>query len=251
MIIPLFKPVGASSHLLAQRAGEHAQEPASHTGTLDPMAQGVLVVATGEDRYHKSRLSGWRKEYQLCLVVGIETDTHDCLGQITKVRHLQYTHIHQRALIDGLNHAVSQTQQAVHQFSAKRHHGRSYFDFSKQGVRVPTASVQTALWRYHLGETTHVPVHEFVATVVAQIKKISGAFRQDELVRQWKHFESSYPSHTCIRLLPLQLITSKRYYVRSLVRDLALATAIPMTAFNLTRTQNGPFSLEDCVCLVQ
>ncbi len=84
MIIPVYKPLGSSTHLLAKKTGDIYQTKATHTGTLDPMANGVVVVLTAEDRFKKSKLANWKKTYEFEILWGATTDSHDLLGLITQ-----------------------------------------------------------------------------------------------------------------------------------------------------------------------
>ena len=63
MIIPVYKPLGASSHQLAAKIGQARNEKATHTGTLDPMATGLLIVATGKKTKELSKYQNLNKTY--------------------------------------------------------------------------------------------------------------------------------------------------------------------------------------------
>lgn len=58
----------------------------AHTGTLDPMAEGVIIVLLGEERYKKYELAGLKKTYEFEISFGFETDTFDGLG-LTVSKH--------------------------------------------------------------------------------------------------------------------------------------------------------------------
>jgi tRNA pseudouridine55 synthase len=125
MLIPVYKPLGSSSHQLAKKVGETYGEKATHTGTLDPMAEGVLVVLTGEDRFKKTEYSHWQKTYQFKVLVGFETDTHDLLGLIKNIDHKK---INQPVFEKNLKSFIGRQQQLVPKFSAQRINGQSGFD---------------------------------------------------------------------------------------------------------------------------
>ena len=65
MILPIYQHQGSSSHMLARQVGQQYGEKATHTGTLDPMAEGVLIVLTGQDRFNKSKYTDWQKVYKI------------------------------------------------------------------------------------------------------------------------------------------------------------------------------------------
>src|SRR5690606_23625088 len=124
MIIPVYKPLGASTHQLAQTVGEHFGEKATHTGTLDPLAEGVVIVLTGPDRFRNSELSDWRKTYQFTVLFGVSTDSHDLLGLPTAVcqtaPRVAVIENHLPAILSKLQAATTQVTPA---FSAKRFQG--------------------------------------------------------------------------------------------------------------------------------
>ena len=83
MIRPVYKPIGPTTHQLAIHAAEIFPKKLTHTGSLDPMAHGVVTLLIGDDRYRKQELSPERKSYRFQIVAGIQTDSQDMLGLIT------------------------------------------------------------------------------------------------------------------------------------------------------------------------
>src|SRR3989344_2750066 len=61
----------------------------TYLGRLDPMAEGVLLVASGEDVKKKDEFLGLDKEYEFTILFGFATDTYDVLGKIVRVEKLQ------------------------------------------------------------------------------------------------------------------------------------------------------------------
>ena len=129
MIIPVYKPLGASTHLLAKKVGDIHQTKATHTGTLDPMANGVVIVLTAEDRFKKSELSDWKKTYEFEILWGISTDSHDLLGLTTQIDQKQ---IDVEKLEETLPKFTGKILQQLPKFSAQRINGESYFDQAKK-----------------------------------------------------------------------------------------------------------------------
>lgn len=85
MIIPVYQPLGSSTHVLAQKVGKIYNSKATHTGTLDPMADGVILVLTGKDRFDKQIHTDAQKTYHFSILWGVQTDSLDLLGLIKKV----------------------------------------------------------------------------------------------------------------------------------------------------------------------
>ena len=82
-ILPIWQPVGYSTHIISAKAAEKFSVPTSHTGTLDPMAEGVAIVLLGEERHKKYEYAEWTKEYVFEIAFGLSTDTYDGLGLVT------------------------------------------------------------------------------------------------------------------------------------------------------------------------
>jgi len=263
MLLPVFQPLGSSTHLLAQEVGERHQTKATHTGTLDPMAEGVIVVLTGKDRFKKQELAGWKKTYQFQILWGVSTDTHDLLGLIIDSSTAK---IHQENLDTKIDQLLPQfvgTQtQLIPAFSAKRTDGQSYFDLAKQNVKtVNQANSQSTKLTYtqeitihsieHL-ETQEIPAQNIVNQLNKVIPKLTNDFRQEEILQKWHTWIQNQPNqkNTPLLLTTLTATASKRAYIRGLVRDLSSKMGIPATTFYILRTANGPHQIQDCVCLV-
>jgi len=76
------KPPGVTSHDVVQVARRKlGVRRIGHTGTLDPMAQGLLVLLVGRATQHQRAFQAHEKTYEAVLRLGTQTDTGDALGQ--------------------------------------------------------------------------------------------------------------------------------------------------------------------------
>ncbi|HEX2034049.1 MAG TPA: tRNA pseudouridine(55) synthase TruB [Chloroflexota bacterium] len=83
----VFKPRGPTSHdVVARLRRASGTRRIGHAGTLDPLAEGVLVVATGQATRLIEYLSGADKAYLAEVTLGVETDTYDAEGQVVAER---------------------------------------------------------------------------------------------------------------------------------------------------------------------
>jgi tRNA pseudouridine55 synthase len=84
-ILIVDKPAGCTSHDVVQRVRKAVrQRSVGHAGTLDPLATGVLVVAIGEGTKLVSHLQADDKRYEVTVALGVETDSLDADGEITR-----------------------------------------------------------------------------------------------------------------------------------------------------------------------
>src|ERR1700729_3501274 len=84
-VLVIDKPRGPTSHdVVARLRRALATREVGHAGTLDPMATGVLVVAIGEATKLVPWLTAQDKVYEATLALGVETDTLDAEGRVTR-----------------------------------------------------------------------------------------------------------------------------------------------------------------------
>src|SRR5579883_2981290 len=98
-IFVIHKPTGMTSHDVVARVRKLLkQRRVGHAGTLDPAASGVLPICVGQGTRVAEYLSESGKEYRATLVFGLETDTYDAEGEITRrasTEHLDLNSIEQ------------------------------------------------------------------------------------------------------------------------------------------------------------
>ena len=81
-IIIIKKPKGCTSHDIVYKVKKLFNEKVGHTGTLDPMAEGVLPILIGKGTLLSKYLINHDKKYIVELQLGTKTDTADSEGKI-------------------------------------------------------------------------------------------------------------------------------------------------------------------------
>lgn len=104
-----------------------------HTGTLDPIAEGVLVCVIGKCTKLCDVLISDEKEYIAEMKFGILTDTLDNTGNVLKVSEKQVT---KEEVLNALNHFKGEYLQEVPVFSAVKVNGRKLYDYARNNVEV-------------------------------------------------------------------------------------------------------------------
>lgn len=247
MIIPVYQPLASSSHKLAQKIGALYNTKATHTGTLDPMAEGVLVCLTGQDRFLKGTLN-WKKTYVVDIAVGFKTDSLDLLGVIEKKVKIEKNKLNlENEISTFVNKSIGKYKQRIPVFSAKRLGGSSSFDIAKKKLaKIPTSTEEITIHKAKYLTQKQVNSKTFFETYIRTIENIEGDFRQQEILEQWQKI---FATDTDIPIITMEFTVSKRTYIRSLVNDLGKALDLPVCVARITRTQNGPYTIADCICL--
>ena len=134
-VLLLDKPAGLTSNAALQRAKRlYRAEKAGHTGTLDPLASGLLPLCFGDATKFAQSLLDARKEYVATLRLGVATDTGDAEGETIATGRDDIS----RAELDvAIPAFVGRIQQVPPRHSALKHEGRAYYDYTRAGLDVP------------------------------------------------------------------------------------------------------------------
>lgn len=104
-----------------------------HTGTLDPIATGVLVLCVGKATKLVEVLTSNDKEYVATVKLGILTDTLDTDGMVLKK---QETFVDKNELLNVLNSFVGTYNQEVPKYSAVKINGKKLYEYARCGIDV-------------------------------------------------------------------------------------------------------------------
>ena len=105
-----------------------------HTGTLDPIATGLMVLCVNEGCKLVELLTGCDKEYIAKVRLGIKTDTYDITGKVIE-KNEQYQ-INKEKLIDVLNSFIGEYYQEVPLYSAIKVNGKKLYEYAREGKHV-------------------------------------------------------------------------------------------------------------------
>jgi tRNA pseudouridine55 synthase len=136
-VLLLDKPSGVSSNAALQRVRRlFAAEKAGHTGTLDPLASGLLPVCFGEATKFAQALLDADKRYRATLVLGVRTNTGDAEGTVIAQRLVA---LESQALATAVARFVGDIDQVPPMHSALKRDGRPLYELARQGLEVERA----------------------------------------------------------------------------------------------------------------
>ena len=133
-IINVYKEKGFTSHdVVAKMRGILKQKKIGHTGTLDPMAEGVLPVCLGKATKLCDLLTDKTKTYEAVLLLGMETDTQDTTGTVLNEYSVEVTEEDVRtAVMSFLGHY----DQIPPMYSALKVDGKKLYELARAGKEV-------------------------------------------------------------------------------------------------------------------
>jgi len=137
-VLLLDKPLGLTSNAALQRARRLLRaEKAGHTGTLDPLATGLLPICFGAATKFSHASLEADKAYRAVLKLGITTTSGDGEGEVVAQRPVDVTAADLRRVCAGLLGAIEQ-RPPMH--SALKHAGRPLYAYARSGVEVDRAA---------------------------------------------------------------------------------------------------------------
>lgn len=267
-VIPIYKPLGATPlqalDALRVERPELAHEPMTYAGRLDPMAEGLLVVLTGEDRHRAKEFQKLDKTYRATFVLGFGSDTGDVLGITDRTDgdgfdgYVSGSLCHpegvtsrfdrlpagrqEGSLVEAMYALCGDHDVSMPVYSSYKVKGRPLHFWAKSGrldeIEVPRRVMQVHAVRDV--EVKKMSVEEFLRSVIDSIALVAGDFRQEEIVRRWKEVIRDVREVT---LVSCELDVASGTYIRSLAGVLGEQLQTQALLYRLVRTRVGGFSL--------
>lgn len=139
------KPSGISSNRVLQIVKRLYQaNKAGHTGTLDPLASGVLPICLGEATKLSTHLLDADKRYQVTCQLGIATNSGDSDGEVVAEKPLPTFNDVSLALL--LKDFTGQQTQIPPMFSALKHQGQPLYKLARQGIEIERKARQIIIY---------------------------------------------------------------------------------------------------------
>lgn len=131
-MILLDKPSGIGSNAALQRVRRlFNAAKGGHTGTLDPLASGLLPLCLGEATKFSQTLLDADKEYEAQLRLGVRTSTGDAEGEVLETRPVG---VATDEVLEACKRLVGEIEQIPPMYSALKVAGRPLYDYAREGV---------------------------------------------------------------------------------------------------------------------
>ncbi len=134
-IILVDKPKGITSHDVVDIVRRRLKiKKVGHAGTLDPLAQGLLIILVGKCTKLFSKFSGLDKEYSGVLKLGEVTATGDSQGEVTQRK--EWAQISEDRIREAFSLFIGETKQVPPMVSALRVGGKRLYKLARRGIVV-------------------------------------------------------------------------------------------------------------------
>lgn len=213
LLVAIDKPLGMSSHDVVNACRRIFKERrVGHTGTLDPLATGLLPICVGPATRLDNYLTGHDKGYIVSIGFGYETTTDDAEGQVSAEGAVD-DHLKDMSFASSfIESLVGTHEQLPPQYSAIKINGVKAYEAARKGNAVELA-------------------YRTIAIRAAKLDSIS------------------YDMQTGILCWNVRFIVSKGTYIRSLARDIGRMLGTFAHVRSLRRFSSGVLTLEEAVSL--
>jgi len=175
-VLLLDKPVGLTSNAALQETKRlFKAAKAGHTGSLDPLANGLLPVCFGEATKMSAFLLDADKRYWVRVQLGVTTTTADAEGEVKQTRPVG--DLDEQRLAAVLDEFRGEIQQLPPMYSAVKHKGQRLYELARQGLEVERETRTVRIYGLTLlsrsADTLELDVHcskgTYVRTLVEDI----------------------------------------------------------------------------------
>jgi len=248
-ILPIWQPVGYSTYQITSAVAQKYGMKATHTGVLDPLAEGVILVLLGSERFNKSKFTDFHKEYEFEISLGIATDSYDGMGLIT-----EYNNGSEKLTLGDLQLVVKgfvgDYTQKVPLYSARKVNSKKLFLYPKEKLTIPELPEKSGkIYKIECSDLGNSKLYSLVDEIIAKIEQVKkGEYRQKEIIQNWKEFKSKNTNWD-VQTAAFCAELSRGLYVRSLSQDIVKKLGKIGFVSKLVRTGNGEYTKENSCTL--
>ena len=180
-ILLLDKPAGVTSNAALQTVKKlYRARKAGHTGSLDPLATGLLPICFGEATKISGFLLDADKDYRVTCKLGERTSTGDAEGEVEERRPVEG--VTEKLVRNAMQGFIGDIEQIPPMYSALKHKGERLYKLARQGVEVereprPVTIFEMELLDFSLPEATfrvHCSKGTYVRTLIEDMGEILG-----------------------------------------------------------------------------
>ncbi|MCF6287815.1 MAG: tRNA pseudouridine(55) synthase TruB [Proteobacteria bacterium] len=269
-ILLLNKPTGITSNLALQKVRRiFNAKKAGHTGSLDPMATGLLPCCFGDATKVAGLMLNADKTYIAECQIGSQTDTGDATGTITKTS--DKTILTEAEILQATKSLTGNIQQIPPMYSALHHNGKRLYDLARQGIEVVRKARNITIHQFRILKIDtnnpqtikfeiKVSKGSYIRTLLEDFAKLCGTYAHmsslhrtklgiltDNMLSLEQLEQTQNPAELLqnmdIALTEYEKITLSPKQIQTLIHGLCFATDLPAKLYRLYDQDDKFFGL--------
>jgi tRNA pseudouridine(55) synthase len=228
-----------------KKENSSAESPVTYAGRLDPMAEGLVILLSGDAIREKDIFLKLDKTYIVDILFGFRTDTGDVLGELLEVP--SRAHLRSLSLTD-LNRAIGSILGAhtdpYPNYSSKPIGGVPLFALARAGkledVEIPEHTY--AILEAMLLGLRQIPLDGLLESIVEDINRVKGDFRQERIIGLWEeHTRSLYDLSFDVATIKVRATSGA--YMRGIAEKIGMTLGVSALALRIRREVIGNYAL--------
>ena len=231
-----YKNPGVPFGDITKQVADDCENKVSYIGRLDPLASGIIIYLEGDELKNRDKYMNMDKTYKFNLVIGMITDTGDCLGMIRKIQSVNT--INMANLMEVFKEFIGEYEQRYPIYSAYQIHKnglkKPLWYFAKNGIELDESEIpKHVIYIYNL-EQDAKPMFSIrdMNYFIEQVGLIPDGLelRKEEVIAQYKEYGK-------IKLIGIPMLAkvSSGTYIRQLCVDIGDKLGIPCMADKIER----------------
>jgi len=231
-----YKNPGVPFGDITKQVANDTQNKISYIGRLDPMASGIIIYLEGDELKDRDKYMDMDKTYKFNLIIGILTDTGDCLGKISKIQSVNTINI--TKLTEIFSEFIGEYEQRYPVYSAYQIHKngmkKPLWYFAKNEIELEESDIPKHIIKIYNLEQDAKPIFSIknMNYFMEQVEMIPDGLelRKEEIMAQYQEYDK-------IRLIGIPMLAkvSSGTYIRQLCMDIGDKLGVPCIADKIER----------------
>lgn len=234
-----YKNPGVPFGDITKQVADDSQNKISYIGRLDPLASGIIIYLEGDELKNRDKYMNMDKTYKFNLIIGMSTDTGDCLGMIHKIQTVNT--INMSRLSEIFSQFLGEYEQRYPIYSAYQIHKnglkKPLWYFAKNGIELEESEIPKHNVKIYNLEQDAKPMFSIrnMNYFMEQVGLIPDGLelRKEEVMAQYNEYKETDK----IRLIGIPMLAkvSSGTYIRQLCEDIGDKLGIPCMADKIER----------------
>ena len=243
-----YKNPGVPFGDITKKVANDTENKISYIGRLDPLASGIIIYLVGDELKNRDKYMNMDKTYKFNLIIGMSTDTGDCLGMIRKIQSVNT--INMSRLSEIFSQFLGEYEQMYPIYSAYQIHKngvkKPLWYFAKNGIELDESDIPKHIIKIYNLEQDAKPIFSIrnMNYFMEQVGLIPDGLelRKEDIMSQY----NEYTETSKIRLIGIPMIArvSSGTYIRQLCVDIGDKLGVPCMADKIERVGYHFQSLE-------
>jgi tRNA pseudouridine(55) synthase len=231
-----YKNPGVPFGDITKQVADDCENKVSYIGRLDPLASGIIIYLEGDELKDRDKYMNMDKTYKFNLVLGMITDTGDCLGMIRKIQSVNT--INMANLLEVFKEFIGEYEQRYPIYSAYQIHKnglkKPLWYFAKNGIELDESEIPKHIIKIYNLEQDAKPMFSIrdMNYFIEQVELIPDGLelRKEEVIAQYNEYGK-------IRLIGIPMLAkvSSGTYIRQLCADIGDKLGVPCMADKIER----------------